>query len=66
MGLARNEPPNIAPYDGTALKPGMVFTIEPGLVTEFGTFHFEENLVVTEGGREVFTSFPKDPPVIAA
>ncbi len=66
VGLAINEPPNIAPYDETALKPGMVFTLEPGLVTEFGTFHFEENLVVTERGCEVFTEFSKEPPTVGA
>ena len=33
----------------------MVVTIEPGVATEYGTFHFEANLVVTDGGHEVIS-----------
>lgn len=53
MGLLGTEPPHIGAYDSTVLQPGMVFTIEPGLVTDYGCFQTEHNVVVTEAGCEV-------------
>jgi len=41
VGLATTEPPHIAEYDDRRLEPGMVITIEPGVATTYGTFHFE-------------------------
>ena len=53
MGLLGTEPPHIGPYDKTVIRPGMVFTIEPGMPTEFGCFQAETDVVVTEEGCEV-------------
>jgi Xaa-Pro aminopeptidase len=47
VGLAPVEPPNVADYQSTVLEPGMVITIEPGVATEFGVFHVEQNVLVT-------------------
>jgi Xaa-Pro dipeptidase len=56
VGLDVTEPPHIAEYDQTLLQPGMVITIEPGVATEYGTFHVEENILVTADGFEVLST----------
>ena len=56
VGLLVTEPPHIAPYDTTSLGPGMVITIEPGIVTDYGVFHVEENVLVTKDGYEVLST----------
>jgi Xaa-Pro aminopeptidase len=60
MGLMSTEPPHIAVYDDTVLEPGMVFTIEPGIVNDIGTFIAEENLVVRPDGYELLTSTSRE------
>jgi Xaa-Pro aminopeptidase len=55
-GLAIVEPPNLADYENTVLEPGMVITIEPGVATEFGVFHVEQDVLVTETGHEVLST----------
>jgi Xaa-Pro dipeptidase len=56
VGLDVTEPPHIAEYDQTVLEPGMVITIEPGVATEYGTFHIEENVLVTHDGSDVLST----------
>ncbi|HHW93105.1 MAG TPA: aminopeptidase P family protein [Clostridiaceae bacterium] len=56
VGLQLTEPPSIARVDSTILEPGMVITLEPGYVNEFGCFDCEENILVTETGSEILTS----------
>jgi Xaa-Pro aminopeptidase len=60
VGLNLTEPPHIGVHDDTSLEPGMVITLEPGVATEWGTFHIEENVVVTEDGPEVLSDSPRD------
>lgn len=55
VGMMVTEPPHIAKYDDTVLEPGMVITIEPGVVTDYGCFHVEENVLVTEKGYEILS-----------
>ena len=55
VGLMSTEPPHIAVYDDTILEPGMVITLEPGIVNEHGTFIAEENLVVRPDGFELLS-----------
>jgi len=50
---SENEPPHIAPYDTTIIKPGMVFTIEPGINTEYGCYQRESVCLMTEDGLEI-------------
>ena len=47
VGLSFTEPPHLSVEDSTVLEPGMVIAIEPGVATEYGTFHVEENVLVT-------------------
>jgi Xaa-Pro aminopeptidase len=61
MGLMSTEPPHIALYDETELRPGMVFTIEPGWIEqELGVFVAEENLVLREDGADLLTVTPRE------
>ncbi len=60
IGLAPVEPPNVAGYESTILEPGMVITVEPGVDTEFGVFHIEQDVLITESGHEVLSMVPSD------
>jgi len=60
VGLSMTEPPHIGLHDDTTLAPGMVITLEPGVATEYGTFHIEENVVVTQDGCEVISNCSRD------
>ncbi|MEM2896283.1 MAG: Xaa-Pro peptidase family protein, partial [Candidatus Bathyarchaeia archaeon] len=64
MGMMLTEPPHIAVYDETMLKPGMVITIEPGIVADYGCFHVEENVAITEDGYEVLSTASRELKVI--
>ena len=65
LGLAGTELPHVAEDDDTVLEPGMILTIEPGVATPCGTFHVEENVVVTETGHEVLSTAPRELATIA-
>lgn len=58
LGLDTTEPPHISEQDPTVLEAGMVVTIEPGVATEFGIFHVEQDVVVTPDGPEVVSLAP--------
>lgn len=61
IGLRYHEGPFLDRGDQTELKPGMVFTIEPGLYApEIGGFRHSDMVVVTEGGIEQMTFYPRD------
>jgi len=60
VGLNMTEPPHISEQDHTALEPGMVITLEPGVATTYGTFHVEENVLVTEDGFEILSNSPRE------
>jgi Xaa-Pro dipeptidase len=58
IGLDLTEPPHLSEADPTVLQPGMVIAIEPGVATDYGIFHIEENVIVTPGGHDVISVAP--------
>ncbi len=65
LGLEVHEPPSIMRGDQTVLKPGMVFTVEPGLYKDgFGGVRIEDDLWITDDGHESLTVFPRDLQII--
>jgi Xaa-Pro aminopeptidase len=61
IGLRNHEAPFLDIGDETPLEPGMVFTIEPGVYKEgLGGFRHSDTVVVTPGGIEILTEYPRD------
>jgi len=61
IGLRYHEGPFLDSGDHTALQPGMVLTVEPGLyVTGLGGFRHSDTVVITESGMELITYYPRD------
>jgi Xaa-Pro aminopeptidase len=61
IGLREHEAPFLDTGDQTLIKPGMVFTIEPGLYSPgLGGFRHSDTVVVTEDGIEILTYYPRD------
>jgi Xaa-Pro aminopeptidase len=55
LGMLITEPPSLTEEEEMILVPGMVITIEPGFATPYGTFHVEDNVVVTETGSRILS-----------
>jgi len=65
LGLDHHEPPYIESDDSTLLKPGMVFTVEPGIyVPGVGGARIEDVVVITDTGSEVISPRADDEPWI--
>lgn len=61
IGLRYHEGPFLDLGDHTVLRPGMVFTIEPGLyIPEMGGFRHSDTVAITEDGIEIMTYYPRD------
>lgn len=61
IGLRYHEGPFLDTGDTTEIKPGMVFTIEPGLYSpQVGGFRHSDTVRVTEDGNEIMTYYPRD------
>lgn len=65
LGLEVHEEPYISGISESILKPGMVFSIEPGIYLngEFGV-RIEDIVVVTEDGCERLNNYPRELTVI--
>lgn len=61
IGLRYHEGPFLDLGDHTVIKPGMVFTVEPGLYSpELGGFRHSDTVAITEEGIEMMTYYPRD------
>jgi len=61
IGLEVHEAPVLSQRTTDILKPGMVVTVEPGIyIPGFGGVRIEDDVLVTDDGYEILTSFPKD------
>jgi Xaa-Pro aminopeptidase len=61
IGLRYHEGPFLDAGDHTVIKPGMVFTVEPGLyIPGLGGFRHSDTALVTEDGIEILTYYPRD------
>jgi Xaa-Pro dipeptidase len=61
IGLEGHEAPFLDRGDEAVLEPGMVFTVEPGVyIKELGGFRHSDTVVVTEDGRRLMTSYPRE------
>lgn len=61
IGLRYHEGPFLDLGDDTQLKPGMVFTVEPGLYAPgLGGFRHSDTVLIAEDGPEILTYYPRD------
>ena len=60
IGLEIHERPSVSARAATALKPGMIFTVEPGVyLPGRGGVRIEDDVLVRKDGCDVLTSLPK-------
>lgn len=61
IGIEDHEYPSVGPTDEEIAKPGMVFSIEPGIyVPGKCGVRIEDLVIVTEDGCEVLNKYPKE------
>lgn len=61
LGIEVHEFPSMNDANAELAKPGMVFTIEPGIYVEgVGGVRIEDDVLITENGFETLTKFPKE------
>ena len=60
VGLAVHESPRVGPHADNVLKPGMVFTVEPGIyLTGWGGVRIEDIVILGEDGAKVLSKAGK-------
>jgi Xaa-Pro dipeptidase len=61
IGLRYHEGPFLDSGDETEIRPGMVFTVEPGLyAADLGGFRHSDTVLVTDDGIEILTYYPRE------
>lgn len=61
IGLDIHESPSVSKFSKTEIKPGMIFTIEPGIyINGFGGVRIEDDILIKKPGIEVLTRSRKD------
>ncbi|WP_110927212.1 M24 family metallopeptidase [Bacillus massiliglaciei] len=65
LGISVHEYPSLTETSQLSLKPGMVFTIEPGIyVPDIAGVRIEDDVYVTADGHETLTKYPKSLQII--
>ena len=65
MGLSTHEFPSVTKGNKAALAPGMILTVEPGLMSaQLGAVRNSDTVLITEDGFEFLTNSPRDKIVI--
>jgi len=60
IGLEVHERPSISNTNNVFLRPGMIFTVEPGIyIPDFGGIRIEDIILVTDRGCENLSNFSK-------
>jgi Xaa-Pro dipeptidase len=66
IGLEAHEAPYLRSDNEAGLRPGMTFTVEPGIyLPGRGGARVEDNIVVSERGAETLSNLPRDLRVVA-
>ncbi len=61
LGMLGHEAPFLDSGDHSVLRPGMVFSIEPGIyVPGFGGFRHSDTVLITETGMDFITYYPRE------
>lgn len=61
LGLEAHERPWLDIGNNELLKPGMIVSCEPGIYEpSFGGFRHSDTVLITEGGAEILTYYPRD------
>ncbi len=61
IGMEGHEAPFLDIGVEEIMKPGMVFTCEPGIYEyKFGGFRHSDTIIITEEGSELITPYPRD------
>ncbi len=61
IGIRYHEAPFLDIGDSTIIRPGMVFTVEPGLYAPgIGGFRHSDTVLITDDGIELLTYYPRD------
>ncbi|MCC6473871.1 MAG: aminopeptidase P family protein [Burkholderiales bacterium] len=59
IGIAAFQPPHLEMDDKLVLQPGMIFAVDCiAADPEIGGIHTEDQIIVTENGCEVYTTYP--------
>ncbi|MBQ8933589.1 MAG: aminopeptidase P family protein [Lachnospiraceae bacterium] len=67
MGLSTHEYPSVTKGNTRLLEPGMVITVEPGLMsTSLGAIRNSDTIVITEDGFDFLTRYRRDKIIIKA
>ena len=65
IGLEVHESPRLSPKSKDILKPGMVFTIEPGIyIPDFGGVRIEDVVLLEESHTRLLTISSKDSTIL--
>lgn len=60
LGIGMHEAPFLDTGDETVIRPGMVFSVEPGIyVPGFAGFRHSDTVLVTDSGIECLTYYPR-------